>query len=105
VAATLKCSKTGLVPTFLRALSAHKALAQQAQDAAVLRDALVHLARCKKHVEALEGLARAGELAEAVEAARRLEGELERSPQALARSEAQAKLKVRCSVCLFSPRA
>ena len=79
---------TGLVPSLLRALVAHSSLAQQANDASTLSNALSHLAQLRRDFDALHILAKDGKLARAVEAARILESSLEASPPALAQSDA-----------------
>ncbi|VDC03459.1 unnamed protein product [Peniophora sp. CBMAI 1063] len=81
---------TGLVPSVLRALAAHASLAQQAHDASMLSNSLSYLTRLRRDFETLDGLAKEGQLAQAVEAARELESLLEASPAALMQSDALA---------------
>ncbi|KZV65179.1 hypothetical protein PENSPDRAFT_655986 [Peniophora sp. CONT] len=79
---------TGLVPSLLRALTAHSSLAQQAHDASTLSNAISHLTRLRREFESLDRLAKDGKLARAVEAAHALETLLDASPDALAQSDA-----------------
>ncbi|KAI0317156.1 hypothetical protein OF83DRAFT_1263778 [Amylostereum chailletii] len=85
--------ETGLVPTLLKALSEHAALAQRTRDAAVVHEALEYLLLCRKEFDHLDGLANEGRLPEAVEASSHLEKTIAAAPTALARSEPLLQLK------------
>lgn len=91
--------KSGLVPTLLRALEAHSALAQQALDSEVTYEALEHLLRCRQEFDTLDELVNEGKLPEAVNACRDMEVLLGEAPMALASSDTMVQLKV-CSAWL-----
>ena len=87
--------KLGIIPTLLRALSAHATLAQQTQDAETTNDAMECLLRCRKEYDSLSSLFNEGRLVEAVAASTQLQNLLDAAPLALTRTEVFSHLKVR----------
>jgi len=86
--------KTGLIPSLLRALTSHADLAQRSQDAAIKSAALESLLHYREQFETLQQLADDGHLAEAVQATRQLQTDLDHAPRALELSDALAHFKV-----------
>jgi centromere/kinetochore protein ZW10 len=87
-------AKLGIIPSLLRTLSAHAALAQQTQDTETTYDAMECLLQCRKEYDTLVSLANEGRLAEAVESSTRLQGLLNAAPPALTEAEVFSNLKV-----------
>jgi protein transport protein DSL1/ZW10 len=87
-------AKLGTIPSLLRTLSAHAALAQQTQDTETTYDAMECLLQCRKEYDTLVGLADEGRLGEAVEASTRLQSLLGVAPPALTEAEVFSHLKV-----------
>jgi len=86
--------KTGLVPSLLRSLSAHSALAQESAKARIIHEALAHLSKVNAEYQSMSALVQAGKLPEAVEACHYLEQLLQETPVALNESSVMADLKV-----------
>ncbi|KAF7308440.1 Dsl1-C domain-containing protein [Mycena chlorophos] len=63
---TLSDSETGLIPTLVRSLTAHAALAQQATDAALRHESVLYLLRCRKAFTGVLSMVQLGKLPEAV---------------------------------------
>ncbi|KAL1756588.1 hypothetical protein FB107DRAFT_211056 [Schizophyllum commune] len=72
--------ETGLLPTLVRKLTAHSALAQEASDAAVNWEAISHLTKSRDHLRVLEALLNAGKLPAAVTATGVLDELLNKGP-------------------------
>lgn len=87
--------QSGLVQTLLAALTRHARLAQEALDASVKRQNLVHLLGLKEKYDNLTALVHRGQLPEAVGAATGLDSELHVCPEPLARSSVMVELRVR----------
>ncbi len=87
-------AKLGAIPSLLRTLSAHAALAQQTQDTETTYDAMECLLQCRKGYDTLVGLADEGQLGEAVEASTRLQSLLGAAPPTLTEAEVFSHLKV-----------
>ncbi|KAF8498627.1 hypothetical protein F5888DRAFT_1690555 [Russula emetica] len=84
----------GTIPSLLRTLSAHAALAQETQDTETTHDAMESLLQCRKEYDALVSLANEGRLADAVKTLTRLQGLLDAAPPALTEAEVFSSLKV-----------
>ncbi|KAI0305872.1 Centromere/kinetochore Zw10-domain-containing protein [Multifurca ochricompacta] len=84
----------GIVPSLLRSLSAHAALAQKTQDIETKYDAMEHLLQCRKEHDSLVNLTNEGRLTEAVEASTRLQKLLDAAPPALTQAEVFSSLKI-----------
>lgn len=84
----------------LKALQAHKELTQRASDAQVTYEALSYLNECRSYFEKLTALVDDGQLAEGVRRVRELATLLEGAPEALARADVMADMRVR-SISLF----
>jgi centromere/kinetochore protein ZW10 len=87
-------AKLGAIPSVLRTLSAHAALAQQTQDTETTYDAMECLLQCRNEYDAVVSLANEGRLAEAVETSTRLQGLLDAVPPTLTEAEVFSNLKV-----------
>ncbi|PFH51800.1 hypothetical protein AMATHDRAFT_46783 [Amanita thiersii Skay4041] len=85
--------QTGLISTLERRLNLHTTLTQEAANAAVLYQALSHLSRCYTQYSALEALAQAGKLPEAVAAYAELDTLLISAPVALDQAKVMTDLK------------
>ncbi|KAH9040476.1 Centromere/kinetochore Zw10-domain-containing protein [Lactarius pseudohatsudake] len=86
-------SELGIIPTVVRALSTHAALAQQTQDTEITLDAMECLLRCREEFDYLVSLANEGKLTEAVRASTRLQNLLDTAPPALKEAEVLSSLK------------
>ncbi|KAF9073312.1 hypothetical protein BDP27DRAFT_1216330 [Rhodocollybia butyracea] len=87
--------ESGLVPSLVKTLTAHSALAQITTNARIKHEALSHLSRCRKEFLALEGLVQNGDLPEAVDTCLCMEQLLKDAPVALAQSNVLLDLKRR----------
>ncbi len=87
--------KSGLLPTLLRSLSAHSALAQDTQDAVTLEEALEYISEVRRVLTLLEQHVGAGRLSEAVEAVKEMQSLVDAAPPAVCGADVMADLKVR----------
>lgn len=90
--------QSGLIPSLLKALTAHAALAQRTQDTATIHSALAYIHRCKSEFEGLTSLIQAGKLPEAVTTCEGLNTLLSEAPLALSQANIMNDMKV--SSCL-----
>ena len=87
--------KTGLVPTLIATLTRHAALAQEAENASALNDAMSYLGKCKVEMQSLTDLVESGRLPEAVERYQVVEDLLSQRQPALLGTEVYTDLQVR----------
>jgi hypothetical protein len=93
-------TQSGLVPTLVKALTAHAALAQQSTNATTTHNALLHLQRCRSDFNTLSSLVQVGRLPEAVEASEGLNALLDEAPMPLSQADVIYDMKVGiCTVC------
>ncbi|KAF8630118.1 hypothetical protein AX15_003076 [Amanita polypyramis BW_CC] len=85
--------ETGLISTVTRRLAKHAALVQEAANASVYHEALLHLSKCQGRYTNLEALATAGKLPDAIHASEELNSLLNRGPTALERTKVIADFK------------
>jgi protein transport protein DSL1/ZW10 len=86
--------QSGLVPTLVKALTAHAALAQQSTNATTTHNALLHLQRCRSEFSTLSSLVQVGRLSEAVEASEGLDTLLDEAPMPLSQADVIHDIKV-----------
>ncbi|CUA78197.1 Sorting nexin-41 [Cryptococcus neoformans var, neoformans B-3501A] [Rhizoctonia solani] len=77
---------TGIVPAVLSTLSAHSALAQDAQDANILHAVLTHLTECRDEFKTLSNLVESGRLPAAVRKSEETQYLIQSAPKPLERS-------------------
>ncbi|KAL5536950.1 YTM1_1 [Sanghuangporus sanghuang] len=91
--ATVENPETGILPTLLEFLEAHKRLQQRASDARVTFEAISYLSECRSRFESLTALVHDGSLAEGVRQRNELSSFLNRAPEALANADVMADMK------------
>jgi centromere/kinetochore protein ZW10 len=95
--------QSGLIPTLIKSLTTHAALAQQSSNATITNDSLSHLQRCKSEFDSLSSLVQTGRLPEAVEASRGLGALLDEAPiplnQADIMNDMMVGISAICSSC------
>ncbi|KAF5387324.1 hypothetical protein D9757_005736 [Collybiopsis confluens] len=90
---SLSDPESGLVPSIVKTLTAHSALAQKATNARVKHEALSYLLRCRKEFASLEELVKNGDLPEAIETCAVAQRLLDDAPTALAQADVLRDLK------------
>ncbi|KAJ7504302.1 hypothetical protein B0H11DRAFT_1981579 [Mycena galericulata] len=90
---TLSDPETGLVPTFVRSLTAHATLAQQSADATVRHESLAQLLRCRTEFGSVLSLVQMGKLPQAVEACGEFEQLMQAAPAHLHQTNIMLDLK------------
>lgn len=95
--------QTGLLPTLVKSLAEHSALAQRTSDAAVLTMALAHLSRCRTEFINESEFIKEGKLPQAVKSSQILQKLIKEAPDAAAKAEVTKDLKVRgCALFLVA---
>ncbi|KAL5492372.1 YTM1_3 [Sanghuangporus weigelae] len=90
---TLENPETGILPTLLKSLEAHKKLQQRASDARVTYEAVSYLSECRSRFESLTTLVHDGSLAEGVRQRNELSSFLDRAPEAVANADIMMDMK------------
>ncbi|KAH7921288.1 hypothetical protein BV22DRAFT_1072517, partial [Leucogyrophana mollusca] len=90
--------ESGLVPTLLESLAAHKTLAQASLDADILHGSLVHLSQCNAQLSSLQAMVDVGDLPAAVDASSALNSLLGSAPGPLNEAAVTVDMKARLRV-------
>ncbi|KAK7061029.1 ribosome biogenesis protein ytm1 [Paramarasmius palmivorus] len=90
---SINSPEKGLVPTLLRALTAHSTLAKEAASARVRYEALSHLSKAHAEYQRLLSLSESGNLPKAVEHCEVISKLLQEMPQPVDQTKAMADLK------------